>query len=44
MCFGILNENSLKKKYNRSKNINITIISNIGNNIWEMKKKIEEIM
>lgn len=28
--------------YNRSKNINITIMSNIGNNVWEMKRKINE--
>ncbi|MDR2600301.1 MAG: beta-lactamase family protein [Oscillospiraceae bacterium] len=28
--------------YDRSKNINITIISNIGNNVWEMKRKIDE--
>jgi len=30
--------------YDRSKNINITIISNIGNNVWEMKLKINEML
>ncbi|MDR2596595.1 MAG: beta-lactamase family protein [Treponema sp.] len=28
--------------YNRNKKINITIISNTGNNVWEMKWKINE--
>jgi CubicO group peptidase (beta-lactamase class C family) len=30
--------------YNRKKEINITIVSNIGNNVWEMKRKIEKIV
>ncbi|MDR2747493.1 MAG: beta-lactamase family protein [Treponema sp.] len=30
--------------YNRSKRVNITIISNLGNNVWGMKRKIEEII
>jgi CubicO group peptidase (beta-lactamase class C family) len=30
--------------YDRSKRVNITIISNLGNNVWEIKRKIQEIM
>ena len=35
---------SFISKYNRSKNLCITIISNIGNNVWKMKKEIEKIL
>jgi CubicO group peptidase (beta-lactamase class C family) len=33
---------SFLSSYDRSKNINITIVSNTGNNVWEMKRKINE--
>jgi CubicO group peptidase (beta-lactamase class C family) len=35
---------SFISKYNRSKNICITIVSNTGNNVWEIKKNIENIL
>jgi CubicO group peptidase (beta-lactamase class C family) len=33
---------SFISSYDRNKNVNITIISNIGNDVWEMKNKIIE--
>ena len=33
---------SFLSSYDRNKNINITIVSNIGNNVWEMKQIINE--
>ena len=35
---------SFLSSYDRNQKINITIISNTGNNVWELKKKIIEIM
>jgi len=33
---------SFISSYNRNKKINVTIISNIGNNVWKMNKRIQE--
>ena len=35
---------SFLSSYNRNNKINITLISNIGNDVWEMKNKINEII
>ena len=35
---------SFLSSYDRDQKINITIISNTGNNVWEIKEKITEIM
>ena len=35
---------SFISKYNRSKNLCITIVSNIGSNVWKMKEEFEKIM
>jgi CubicO group peptidase (beta-lactamase class C family) len=35
---------SFLSSYDRNQKINITIISNTGNNVWEIKEKITEIM
>jgi CubicO group peptidase (beta-lactamase class C family) len=35
---------SFLSSYDRDQEINITIISNTGNNLWEIKKKLTEIM
>jgi CubicO group peptidase (beta-lactamase class C family) len=35
---------SFLSSYDRNQKINITIISNTGNNVWKIKKKITEIM
>jgi CubicO group peptidase (beta-lactamase class C family) len=35
---------SFMSSYNRNNKLNITIISNTGNNVWEMKWKINEYM
>jgi CubicO group peptidase (beta-lactamase class C family) len=35
---------SFVSSYNRKNKLNITIISNTGNNVWEMKRKINEIL
>jgi CubicO group peptidase (beta-lactamase class C family) len=35
---------SFLSSYDKNRNTNITIISNTGNNVWELKKKIIEIM
>jgi CubicO group peptidase (beta-lactamase class C family) len=34
---------SFVSSYDRKKKINITIVSNTGNNVWEIKRKIENI-
>jgi hypothetical protein len=33
---------SFISSYDRNQNLNITIISNTGNNVWKMRRKIKE--
>jgi CubicO group peptidase (beta-lactamase class C family) len=35
---------SFISSYNRSKNINITIMSNIGNNVWKIYKEVKKVI
>jgi len=35
---------SFLSSYNRDNNINITLVSNTGNDVWEIKNKIDEII
>jgi CubicO group peptidase (beta-lactamase class C family) len=35
---------SFISSYNRNKKMNITIVSNTGNNVWEIKRKINELI